>query len=480
MKAFKRETLLRNLKAVAERIPKLDLPANIVAIYAFGGMLREKRRLRDFDLVFLYSMSDGQKERWDRFLKSFSTYDPESGRDPLGEIWAELEPYWRRGIPLSEAVKDEGLSRKLSERGTPPHWAGCFSWTDIFGIGHMGVFVPDIRKVIRRMLLGRGMKGLQVLVERYEDFEKGEAWLLPKNFVLAWSPERPNIEENLERPQREKVEFAIKEAELFTRQIAELRKKWEGALEAVSKLGKDAGVRLDLEALARQHVEVSFSGGEPYDELLRKLEGAREEMRKYEAEAAVLRAVGSALERLLRNRPLYSDYPAEEYVCLWTIEGIPKREVEEVEIRRVLRALGLPEERVVAVKEWGRTQYELPRDEGEKLRLLKRVEVEGKRRELLAGVMRAIRPLDRRAKAYVEVGDHGRPVELRILVTLPFGGRKVADELRGKGFEARDWGDCVSCYVEVGLKGNESPEELQRLARQAVQEVWLSAQEACR
>ena len=37
---FKGEALIRNLKKVLERIPKIDLPADIVAVYSFGGMLR--------------------------------------------------------------------------------------------------------------------------------------------------------------------------------------------------------------------------------------------------------------------------------------------------------------------------------------------------------------------------------------------------------------------------------------------------------
>jgi len=40
-----KRTFLRNLKKVIEGIPELDLPANIVAVYAFGGMPREKKIL---------------------------------------------------------------------------------------------------------------------------------------------------------------------------------------------------------------------------------------------------------------------------------------------------------------------------------------------------------------------------------------------------------------------------------------------------
>jgi hypothetical protein len=78
---MKRAKLLENLKSVVEDIPKRDLPANISAIYAFGGILREKSRLRDFDLLFLYSMTEDQIVRWNRFRENFSTYGISSNHD---------------------------------------------------------------------------------------------------------------------------------------------------------------------------------------------------------------------------------------------------------------------------------------------------------------------------------------------------------------------------------------------------------------
>jgi len=54
---FKRETLVKKLSAVVARLPLLDLPAKIRAIYAFGGILRDKKHLHDIDVICLYSQT---------------------------------------------------------------------------------------------------------------------------------------------------------------------------------------------------------------------------------------------------------------------------------------------------------------------------------------------------------------------------------------------------------------------------------------
>jgi hypothetical protein len=84
----KRATLLRNLKKVIHNFPTIDLPVNVRAIYAFGGILRDKNKLHDFDLVFLYSMTKDQELRWQKFRDNFSTYGIDSNirKNPLVEL----------------------------------------------------------------------------------------------------------------------------------------------------------------------------------------------------------------------------------------------------------------------------------------------------------------------------------------------------------------------------------------------------------
>jgi len=468
---FKRETLIRNLEKIVDRIPKLDLPADIVAVYAFGGMLREKRHLHDFDLVFLYSMSEKQAKRWLRFFKNFLTYDSESGRYPLNEIWSMLEPYWKQRIPLRMAFKDEELARTLSERGIVPQWAGCFSWTEILEGYVAGLFFPDIREVIRRMLLGKRVRGLQILVEEYEKFMKGDTILTPKNYVLAWSPEKPNVRENLKMSPEEKIAFITKELEFFIDKISTFKEEWMEAKRRVMELSIKASIRLGLEALEKRHSEVKILGSEPYETLKEKAETAREEMRKYIKETAILWGVAGALEKWIKIKDALHDHPAEDYISLWVIKDVRKRDAKEEEIREVLRTLKLPESHVITIREYGRTWYELPRNEDDRKRLLKKAEIEGKRRELILGIMKAVRPLDKDTEVYLEMDDEGTPRMLKITVYRPLEkGRseEIMNALKKEGFKVGKWGDYISGFKEITLRGDEDLKELQQIARKSI------------
>ena len=220
--SFKRDTLIRNLKGAVGRIPSLDLPANVVAIYAFGGILREKELLHDFDMVILYRMTGEQKERWETFRGNFSTISLDNGeshRGPIYDLLSEFKPYLDDDIPLRDAVKVKKLSEMLRRHKINPQWASCFSWTEVLNNPLVGIFVPEIKVVIQRILLGRGFRGLQALVEEHDEFMAGKGRLAPKNYELAWSVAKPDIEGNLgNRNIEKKTEYIIKELDFFMNQ----------------------------------------------------------------------------------------------------------------------------------------------------------------------------------------------------------------------------------------------------------------------
>jgi hypothetical protein len=355
---FKKKTLLLNLHAVIERIPQLDIPANIVAVYAFGGMLRDKERLHDFDLMFLYSMTLEQELRWNRFFRNFLTYDTDSGREPLSELHEFFEPFEKQGVPLRDAIKDNQLHDLLLARGIPPDWAGCFSWTDIFG-GLCGVFAPDLAKVIRRMLIGKRLRGLQVFVEKYQDFIDGKSFMAPKNYVLAWSPQRPNIEENIEgRSPEERLEYVVKELDLFIKEkIPEVRNGRDmkggylAARDAASAKSIESGLRIDFDALDKEHVQLVRTGNESYAELLQKCESARDELRKYDEETVILHELANSLQHWIemKDSPYVQEHPPEKYVSSWVIRNA-RSDIDERVIRKILQILKLPEDHVITIK----------------------------------------------------------------------------------------------------------------------------------
>lgn len=54
---FYRDTLIRNVEIALRNAQKEDLSATIKEVCAFGGVLRDKEKLHDFDSVFLYEQT---------------------------------------------------------------------------------------------------------------------------------------------------------------------------------------------------------------------------------------------------------------------------------------------------------------------------------------------------------------------------------------------------------------------------------------
>jgi len=127
---YKRETLVKKLTSVVEKIPLTDLPATIRAIYAFGGILRDKERLHDIDIFCLFSQNQEQSQRWGKFWERFNDSSHYGHKSPIDELWHLLEPYYKKEISLADAVQTAELYEALITRGLEPQWVGCFSWTD--------------------------------------------------------------------------------------------------------------------------------------------------------------------------------------------------------------------------------------------------------------------------------------------------------------------------------------------------------------
>lgn len=474
---LKRETLIRNLRRVAEEIPKLDLPATIEAIYAFGGILREKERLHDIDLVILISMTPEQEARWQKFCSNFSTIDRDDrDRYPLWELRKNFEPYRKREILLREAVKDEKLAKVLLDKHIVPAWAGCFSWTSIY-YPSVGIFFPSIEIVIRKLLIGRRIRGLQVIIRKYEDFVKGKTLMVAKNFKLAWSPEKPNIEKNLEfRTLKQKKKYLVSELDHFlNEEIPRDREEYVEARNDVVQANVKANVKINIDALDEQHAKIQRVGNEPYDELLGKCEQARIEMAKYREETTVLSLLAQKLDRWLeiKNESFVAEHTAESYIAYEIIRDITKREVKEERVRNVLRVLKLPEDRVITIRRYGSgTEHVLSESREEREALLRQAELEKVRAKWLRAIVRVVRHIDRRAYVRLEMTDEAKPKRLAITVYREVDEQDeaekkiIADEFKAKGFEVKEWSWQIRGIKQVDLKGTETVKELQTAAEQ--------------
>ena len=354
---IRREILLKKLSTVVTKLSQLDLPATIRAIYTFGGVLREKEYLHDIDVICLYSQTPEQNQRWESFRENFSTYGFHgSQRRPIHELWGLLKPYYRRRLAFARALEHKELSQALAARGIEPQWAACFSWTEIVNNPH-GFFIPFIENVLHGLVL-KGVRGLSVAFVRYDEFMQGKSGYSHLNAVLTWGPEKPDITSNLfGRTPVERKQFILKELGKFAKAISELKGRHT---ELKSELVQGP-VKLNFKPLEQHHTEIHYSTEWSYSELLTKCEQARNEMRRYEEEFAVLSTIKSAISELAerKERPKLGN-PVEEQVAWLTLLRQPKYLVRERRIRELLRILGLPEDKVKTIKSPGsKTDYEL-------------------------------------------------------------------------------------------------------------------------
>lgn len=351
---FRREALLKKLSLVVAQLPQLDLPATIKTIYAFGGVLREKERLHDVDVVCLFSQTPEQSQRWTSFCDNFSDIKHSFESSPVRKLWPLLDPYYEDRIPLAQAVKDKQLSRALVNKGVDPAWAGCFSWTELLH-NPLGFFHPSIETVLRKLTF-KASKGLSVIFVRDSEFESGKSGYSHLNTVLAWSPEKPDINAALlGRTPEERKQLLLLELRKFCDILCETKERYAGLK---SELEREP-VKLNFEALERCHAEIHWSERWSYSDLLTECEQARTEMRRYDEQVAVLGTIKTVILRLKEREPVLEN-PVEEQVAWLTLLWQPKYLVKEGRIRELLRILELPEERVETIKHRGyKTDYEL-------------------------------------------------------------------------------------------------------------------------
>jgi hypothetical protein len=166
---LKRETLIRNIERVLIKAQLEDLPVTIKEVYAFGGILRDKERIHDFDAVFLYEQNPEQEQRWDRFRRNFNNVIDENREISPQQLNDLFQQYYRQELPLRKVVMIDSVSKILTNHGVEPKWAACFSRTDFY-FSSLGIFFPDLDKVLRKLLF-KGIRGIQSIFRNYEDFK---------------------------------------------------------------------------------------------------------------------------------------------------------------------------------------------------------------------------------------------------------------------------------------------------------------------
>jgi hypothetical protein len=314
-------------------------------------------------------MNEEQMARWNRFKDNFRSWSNDGSNqrtNPLIELKPFFEPFQLNEISLKVACENPQFAAVLAQKGIPPAWAGCFSWTEIdHGYHGDGLFYPYLERVLSRLLVGRKIKGLQIQIQHYDDFMKGQTMLVAKNYVLAWSKEQPHIDKNIDgRLAEDKVDFIRKELQHFLeseipreKNGCDLVRGYTSVKEAVSKLSAEAGIGLNINALDRQHNEIELTGKESYEELTLKCELARCEIRSYKKETKVLETIENMLKVWLENENCRKEDDIAHFIAESVIENVYKKIIREDEVRRILNILDLPEGDVVTIKGFGFTYY---------------------------------------------------------------------------------------------------------------------------
>lgn len=235
-----------------------------------------------------------------------------------------------------------------------------------------------------------------------------------------------------------------------------------------------ADIKLNVKALDSQHIEIQRKDDESYEELAEKCERGRAEMNKYREETSVLEEIANILESWegVKSWIHVEEYSTEEYVSQRIIENSRSMNVSETRAREILHTLGLPEDHIMTIRKYRTgTYYEVARTGEEKSQLSNEIERQKKRAKLLKAIIRTVRSVDPRARAYLESTESGEPKRLQVYIDMMTDQLDDAEknafeeQLKKKGFkiDKSSWHISGSKYTD--LKGTETSKELQGIAR---------------
>ncbi|MHA1324661.1 MAG: hypothetical protein ACTSRL_17865 [Candidatus Helarchaeota archaeon] len=161
--------------------------------------------------------------------------------------------------------EEEELRTALAEIDYPLEWFKCLTWSYIHTWAtntSISIAIPPNDEMILKKLLIGNLKG-------FKDFYINTP-LATKNFVLAWSPKRPNVKENIDnRSEQEQANYLqnelktlITNTDLFYDKLRKI-------------LAEDT-----LKILIADRQRIKLSGKETKEKLILKIENARTYLKK--------------------------------------------------------------------------------------------------------------------------------------------------------------------------------------------------------
>jgi hypothetical protein len=227
-----------------------------------------------------------------------------------------------------------------------------------------------------------------------------------------------------------------------------------------------------LEQLDSQHKKIVWNENEPIPDLSRKCELARIEMRNYDREIKVLEVIPRIIECWdgLGNDSDSKQLTLTEFLTATLFEWIHKNEMKEQELRQILRALKLPEDKVVTIRGYKYTYYRIAKNDADKANFVNESQTEKLRRKYRLAINKALKPFEQDFYVYLAFDDKKVLKQVSIEILREIDGKTekektaIMNALSDRGFRIKGRSWAISGIKERNLTGQESIKELQNIA----------------
>jgi hypothetical protein len=197
-----RANAIIELQEAFNRIAGAFPSLKIEQAYIFGSLLRNlKKTIGDVDLVIV---ADSEVVQFPGKLAAFLSY-PSASRETLVAKYDELRESRRiaqrqrsKWPPLSEFVSNEPVRSMLVAEGIRPEWLALYTWTEICDWSRYGM--PNYQLLTSERLVHRALFGFKQgfqITKVAGSLKEATKTLVTEQLALAWSPEKPDVAENL-------------------------------------------------------------------------------------------------------------------------------------------------------------------------------------------------------------------------------------------------------------------------------------------
>lgn len=428
-------TLLKRLELVCERVATKPLPVFVEEVWGFGSLFRAKERPGDLDLLMKYSdrnpLYDLFRALMDKALKHHKQFSTPS--EALSHVM-HLETNDSRTLQLLSVFSDwlDGITWKKVYSGFIPGL--CYSWD-----------------TLTKQLLTKAIPRVSIQLAGVTE----NIHLKAESMVLLWSKSKPDVQYHLSQALDDAAvrQGILKELANFDKQIYTGRVE-ANVLEKIFQTlrGQDPPFEkrnefekwmhveaqrqfpnLSTETISKiiQNIYMIFAEDPkiPFDhvtsnanitlkELKEEVEKKRTEVDETRWQLEVFRATLKELVRWKREKlyenSWFAKWPVELWVAMETLQNVPKALVSEEKIRENLRKLGLPEDRVLPERGYGKTQYTIPENVEEEEKIRKRNLHIETQRKYVQKLQPEIRRIKKDLSLEVELNEDMKPSLFRI------------------------------------------------------------------